>query len=628
MSHGNMEPATGEEMEQPKRRIASNGYILPDPICEGEVLIDIAANQWKLGRSVGIGGFGEVYLASSNAYEPVGSDAQHVVKVEPHKNGPLFVEINCYLRVAKSDMIDEWKKGRKLKHVGLSRYIGSGSHVYRGQKYRFLVLERYGQDLDKLYMQNGRFPVKTVCYLGIQILDTLEYIHSRGYIHADIKGPNLLLGYHKGTENYVYLLDFGVASRYLDGNGVHKEYVYDQRKAHAGTLKYVSRDAHIGAFSRRGDLETLSYNMIQWLGGKMPWEDKENPEYIQSEKNSFMSNIPLLMRQCFPNSQPPAVLTRFLKYVASLNFETKPSYAYCRNLLKQGVEDSGYMDDGKLVFGGSPLAGIIANNNQGNKCRATELKPKKIVHNTLRQPCVSNRMIQNSPSSVLQSYKQFNGKKIISGNLEEQVQKHARLDHNLFTVMLSKYEPMVLTQRLSNEVIQKSTSLFSNHVGHKRRATEDPENTAELKRKKRVHNTLQQCCASNRTIRNSPSSVLQTYRRFNGKKIVLGNPKKQVKKHATLNCNLPSTIPTKYEPVVLIEHLPNEVIQKFTASLPEVSERTKHWQQTADTSSLFSNPTPAMLEIMLKMREKKSSSTVKVLNSAFMRATVSKSNSL
>lgn len=67
--------------------------------------------------------------------------------------------------------VDEWKKSRRLKHVGLSHYIGSGSHVYRGEKYRFLVLERFGQDLGKLFLQSGRrFPVKTVFYLGIQIV--------------------------------------------------------------------------------------------------------------------------------------------------------------------------------------------------------------------------------------------------------------------------------------------------------------------------------------------------------------------------------------------------------------------------------------------------------------------------
>jgi hypothetical protein len=46
------------------------------------------------------------------------------------------------------------------------------------------------------------------------------------------------------------------------------------------------------------------------------------------------------------------------------------------------------------------------------------------------------------------------------------------------------------------------------------------------------------------------------------------------------------------------------VKQKFTASLPEVPEPAKPWKQTADTS--FSNPTPAMLEIISKMRQKAS----------------------
>jgi hypothetical protein len=380
----------------------------------------------------------------------------------------------------------------------------------------------------------------------------------------------LLLGYHKGTKNYVYLLDFGLARPYLDQNGVHNKNVYDRYKAHVGTLEYVSRDAHRGAFSRRGDLETLSYNMTQWLCGKLPWEDEDNPEYVHSQKNNFMSNIPLLMRQCFPNSQPPAVFIQFLKYVVSLNFETKPSYAYCRNLLKQGIENCGYVDDGKLVFGDSPLARIIENSNQGNKYRTTEdpenpteLKSKKSVHNNQQQPCVSNRMIQNLPSSVLQSYKQFNGKKIISGNLEKQVKKHARLDHKLLTV-IQKFTaslPEVSEPTKHRQQTVDTSSSFSNHIGHKRTATEDPENTAELKRKKRVHSILQKHCASNMMIQNSPSPVLQSYKQFNGK-IVSGSPKKQVRRHAKQNCNLPSTIPTKYEPAVVVEYLPD--IHMFT----------------------------------------------------------------
>jgi vaccinia related kinase len=152
----------------------------------------------------------------------------------------------------------------------------------------------------------------------------------------------LLLGNQKGSENCVYLLDFGLAYRYLNDNSSHKKHVYDERKAHTGTLEYVSRDAHTGAISRCGDLESLGYNMLECLCGELPWQEIDDPECNHDQKKSFMSSIPLLMRQCFHNSEPPTMLNEYLKYVASLNFESKPNYAYCRNLLKQGSTSNKY----------------------------------------------------------------------------------------------------------------------------------------------------------------------------------------------------------------------------------------------------------------------------------------------
>lgn len=70
-------------------------------------------------------------------------------------------------------------------------------------------------------------------------LNVLEYIHNRTYVHADIKGANLLLDIK--TQNYVYLVDFGLASHYTT-----KEYKLDPKKAHNGTIEYTSRDAHMG----------------------------------------------------------------------------------------------------------------------------------------------------------------------------------------------------------------------------------------------------------------------------------------------------------------------------------------------------------------------------------------------
>jgi len=340
------------------KKKASSVHKLPETICEGEILRDIQKRQWRIGKSIGVGGFGEIYAASDVIDKPVNSEARYVVKIEPHSNGPLFVEMNFYIRVAKADMIDEWKKSRKLKFMGMPQFIGSGSHLYKGEKYRFMVMERFGTDVQKLFEANNKsFPLNTVLNLGLRIIDVLEYIHDKQYVHADIKGSNLLLGFGKGKENEVWLVDFGLACRYSN-DGVHKEYKPDVRKAHNGTIEFTSRDAHIGANGRRGDFEILGYNLLQWLCSRLPWEDKlTDTDYVAAQKNRYMSDIPSLMKQCFQKTSPPAVMKRFMEMVAKLKFEEKPDYDKFRTLLKQGLKEGGYKDDGSLVFS------TVKNNN-------------------------------------------------------------------------------------------------------------------------------------------------------------------------------------------------------------------------------------------------------------------------
>lgn len=90
--------------EPPKKRISPGGNILPSQVSPGEIFTDLSGKQWKVGKAVGYGGFGEIYLASDNIKEPVKNDAKYVIKVESHSNGPLFVEINCLIRIGKLDM--------------------------------------------------------------------------------------------------------------------------------------------------------------------------------------------------------------------------------------------------------------------------------------------------------------------------------------------------------------------------------------------------------------------------------------------------------------------------------------------------------------------------------------------
>ncbi|XP_070836198.1 serine/threonine-protein kinase VRK1 [Chaetodon trifascialis] len=344
-------PPKGKGRAPAKRKLA-------EEFPPGEVLTDTAKKAWKLGHPVGQGGFGLIYLADENSARPVGADAPYVIKVEPSDNGPLFSELKFYMRAAKPDLIQSWMKSRKLKNLGVPRYWGSGLHERGGKRYRFMVIDRLGTDLQKKFEEcERRFPRKLVLQLGLRLLDILEYIHEHEYVHADIKASNLMLSH--GDSNQVYLVDYGLAYRYAP-DSVLKEYKEDPKRCHDGTIEFTSIDAHKGASAcRRSDLEILSYCMVQWLCGRLPWEDKlHDPVYVRDSKIRSQENISEFMTKCFSPQDKPDEIQRFMEEVKSLEYQDKPPYEKLRSILQAGLKAMQAKDDGKLEF--TPVNGAVS----------------------------------------------------------------------------------------------------------------------------------------------------------------------------------------------------------------------------------------------------------------------------
>lgn len=292
---------------------------------KGTVLTDVAKEQWEIGEPIGEGGFGVIYSAKK-----VGSagkkDLAFAAKVEPHGNGPLFVEKTFFLKFLKPEMLAEYKQRMKLSFLGLPEYHGGGSHRETNNEtvHRFLIMQRFGENISKKLKSSTELNFKLLGTYCTQIIDSLMYIHDKGYAHMDVKSDNLLL--KLGKDDQVFLVDFGIID-VLTKDDVFKP---DKKKQHNGTLLYTSRDSHLGVATKRGDLEILGYNILEWCGFELPWaKDVKNPAVVHEKKNKFIADV----RKELASKVPENVI-KYFTYVNSLKHNETPNYQHVKSLLQ------------------------------------------------------------------------------------------------------------------------------------------------------------------------------------------------------------------------------------------------------------------------------------------------------
>ncbi len=133
-------------------------------------------------------------------------------------------------------------------------------------------MELLGKSLEDIFQsQQKKFTLKTVCMIGIQMLDRLEFIHSKNIIHRDIKPDNFVLGLDNKS-HIIYILDFGLSKKFRSSR-THQHIKFSVNKKLTGTARYASINALRGCEqSRRDDLEAIGYVLMYFLRGSLPWQ--------------------------------------------------------------------------------------------------------------------------------------------------------------------------------------------------------------------------------------------------------------------------------------------------------------------------------------------------------------------
>ena len=107
----------------PKKKAAkkNDGYQMAKFVKAGTVIKDVRKREFVVGVPVGQGGFGMIYLTDEAGHQNTMEKARYVIKIEPKANGPLFAEIQFYMRNCKPDDIDKFCKKHKLPFLGIPK---------------------------------------------------------------------------------------------------------------------------------------------------------------------------------------------------------------------------------------------------------------------------------------------------------------------------------------------------------------------------------------------------------------------------------------------------------------------------------------------------------------------------
>lgn len=107
-----------------------------------------------------------------------------------------------------------------------------------------MVMDLCGKSLEELFNSCGKkLDLKTTLIIALQMIERVEFIHNRAFLHRDIKPDNFVVGYGKRSSK-LFLIDFGLAKKYLLKDGSHIP--YKDTKNLTGTARFASLNTHLG----------------------------------------------------------------------------------------------------------------------------------------------------------------------------------------------------------------------------------------------------------------------------------------------------------------------------------------------------------------------------------------------
>jgi len=235
----------------------------------------------------------------------------------------------------------EAKNTARLQHEHIIEVFDLGRSDEGGLYFVMELLE--GESLSARLRRDGRISPETTVHIARQICDALQVAHTAGVVHRDLKPANIMLLSRAGDDDYVKVLDFGVAKSTAGDQ--------DTQLTHTGmlvgTVDYMAPEQIMGKpVDGRTDVYALGVVLYKMLSGKAPFTDTGVPALIHAHLNTMPKPLMEVMTGV-PNELDHVVL-RCLAKRPERRFESMAELS--RALAHAVIPDPGLID---LEYGGS-----------------------------------------------------------------------------------------------------------------------------------------------------------------------------------------------------------------------------------------------------------------------------------
>lgn len=232
---------------------------LPDENMIGRML----GQNYRVLELLGVGGMGVVYLVEHVTLKK--RFAAKVLASELAKHEEALARFEAEAHAAS-----------KLDHDNIVSIIDYG---HNDDGVAFIVMELLrGENLHQR-LTHGTLPLEEIIAIIVPVCQALQYAHSQGVVHRDMKLENVFLT-HKGLARpVVKVLDFGVSK-------VRESQMRDSRLTKQGQIlgspEYMSPEAARGAdVDARADIYAVGIMLYELLCGTVPFRAENYLQVLQ-----------------------------------------------------------------------------------------------------------------------------------------------------------------------------------------------------------------------------------------------------------------------------------------------------------------------------------------------------------